>query len=35
MDYRQFFHEFQGGGGGLSYPAEITLGLAFFTNAPE
>ncbi len=35
LDYRHFFHEFQGGGGGLSYPAEISLGLAFFTNAPE
>ena len=35
LDYRHFFHEFQGSGGGLSYPAEISLGLAFFTDAPE
>lgn len=35
LDYRHFFHEFAGSGGGLSYPAELTLGVAFFTAAPE
>jgi outer membrane beta-barrel protein len=35
LDYRHFFHEFAGGGGGLSYPAEITAGVAFFTPAPK
>jgi outer membrane beta-barrel protein len=33
LDYRHFFYEFHGGG--LSYPAEITLGVAFFTAAPK
>ncbi|GMV43485.1 MAG: hypothetical protein AMXMBFR64_52010 [Myxococcales bacterium] len=33
IDYRHFFYEFQGGG--LSYPAEITLGVSFFTAAPK
>lgn len=34
VDYRHFFFEFADGGG-LSYPAEITAGLTFFTPAPE
>lgn len=33
LDYRHFFYEFEGGG--LSYPAEITLGVAFYTSAPK
>jgi outer membrane beta-barrel protein len=35
VDYRHFFFEFAGGGGGLSYPAEITAGVTFFTPAPK
>ena len=35
LDYRHYFHEFAGKGGGLSYPAEITLGVGFFTPAPQ
>lgn len=35
VDYRHFFFEFAGGGGGLSYPAEISAGLTFFTPAPK
>jgi len=35
LDYRHYFHQFQGPGGGLSYPAELTLGVAFFTEAPN
>ncbi len=35
IDYRQFVFQFAGGGGGVSYPAEITLGLSVFTKAPH
>jgi len=34
VDYRHFIHEFKAGDG-LSYPAEISLGAAFFTPAPK
>ena len=33
FDYRQYFYSAEGGG--LSYPAELTLGVSFFTAAPE
>ncbi|MBL8788316.1 MAG: outer membrane beta-barrel domain-containing protein [Deltaproteobacteria bacterium] len=33
FDYRQFFYPAEGGG--LSHPAELTLGVSFFTSAPE
>ena len=33
FDYRQFFYAAEGGG--LSHPAELTLGVSFFTAAPE
>lgn len=33
FDYRQFFYPAQGGG--LSHPAELTLGVSFMTAAPE
>jgi outer membrane beta-barrel protein len=33
FDYRQFFYAADGGG--LSHPAELTLGVSFFTSAPE
>ncbi len=33
FDYRQFFYGAEGGG--LSHPAELTLGVSFFTSAPE
>jgi outer membrane beta-barrel protein len=32
-DYRQYFYAADGGG--LSHPVELTLGLSFFTSAPE
>ena len=35
LDYRHYFHQFQGKSGGLSFPAEITLGVACFTAAPK
>ena len=34
VDYRHFIHEFKAGDG-LSYPAEISIGAAFFTEAPK
>ncbi len=33
FDYRQFFYAAEGGG--LSHPAELTLGISFMTAAPE
>ena len=33
FDYRQFFYAAEGGG--LSHPAELTLGVSFLTAAPE
>lgn len=33
FDYRQFFYAAEGGG--LKHPAELTLGISFFTKAPE
>ncbi|MCC6621137.1 MAG: outer membrane beta-barrel domain-containing protein [Deltaproteobacteria bacterium] len=33
FDYRQFFYAAEAGG--LSHPAELTLGVCFFTAAPE
>lgn len=33
FDYRQYFYAADGGG--LSHPAELTLGVSFFTSAPE
>lgn len=33
FDYRQFFYAAEGGG--LSHPAELTLGISFLTSAPE
>lgn len=33
FDYRQYFYAAEGGG--LSHPSEITLGISFFTAAPE
>jgi len=33
FDYRQYFYAADGGG--LSHPAELTLGISFFTSAPE
>ncbi len=33
LDYRQYFYPAEGGG--LSHPAEVTLGVSFFTAAPE
>lgn len=33
FDYRQFFYPAEGGG--LSHPAELTLGVSFLTAAPE
>lgn len=39
FDYRQFFYAAadldNGTGGGLSHPAELTLGVSFLTAAPE
>lgn len=34
VDYRHFIHEFKAGDG-LSYPAELSLGMSFFTPAPN
>ena len=34
MDYRHYFFEFADGGG-LSYPAELTFGVSFFTPEPK
>lgn len=33
FDYRQYFYPAEGGG--LSHPAELTLGVSFLTSAPE
>ncbi len=33
FDYRQYFYPAEGGG--LSHPAELTLGVSYFTAAPE
>lgn len=38
FDYRQFFFaaaSIQNAGGGLSHPAELTIGISFWTAAPE
>jgi len=33
LDYRHFFYPAEGGG--VSFPAEITLGFSLFTSAPK